>query len=114
MECLIIAADLEPLKNISIIAVLSGLVVGDPALLALKADQDKSSQWSVAFSTLRCLIQVWGAGGALINFSNFFRPHPDLIKSPPRPLPPPPRLFIFHFKEASLTLPQCYVENKKC
>ena len=27
---------------------------------------------------------------------------------------PPPCLLIFRFEEASLTLPQRYVENKKC
>ena len=40
IECLIIAADLEASHNISIIAVVSGLVVGDQVLLALKADQN--------------------------------------------------------------------------
>ena len=40
IECLIIAADLEASRNISIIAVVSGLVVGDQVLLALKADQN--------------------------------------------------------------------------
>ena len=28
--------------------------------------------------------------------------------------PPPPPLLIFRFEETSLTLPPCYVENKKC
>ena len=50
IECLIIADDLESSQNISIIAVVSGLVVSDPVLLALKADQDKPSWWSVTFS----------------------------------------------------------------
>ena len=50
MQCFIIAADLESARKISIIAVVSGLVVSDPVLLALKADQDKPSRWSVTFS----------------------------------------------------------------
>ena len=45
-----------------------------------------------------------GGGGPLINFP---LPHPrTLLRSP--------RLLIFRFEEASLTLPQCYVVNKKC
>ena len=44
------AADLEASRNISIIAAVSGFFVNDPVLLALRADQDKSSRWLVAFS----------------------------------------------------------------
>ena len=46
--------------------------------------------------TLGCLIQR--GGGRLLIFRIFSDP----------------RLLIFRFEEASLTLPQCYVENKKC
>ena len=46
-------------------------------------------------------------GGRLLIFRIFSETPPqDLIKTP--------RLLIFRFEEASLTLPQCYVENKKC
>ena len=39
-----------------------------------------------------------------------------IFSDPPRTLlrPPLPPLINFRFEEVSLTLPQCYVENKKC
>ena len=52
--------------------------------------------------TLGCLIQ----GGARLLIFRFFSDSPGPYKTP--------RLLIFLFEEASLTLPQCYVENKKC
>ena len=45
-----------------------------------------------------------------------FITYPTIFSRPPWTLlrHPHPRLLIFRFEEASLTLPQCYVENKKC
>ena len=55
IKCLIIAVDLKSSWNIGIIIVVSGLVLGDLILLALKANQDKSSWLSVAFFCLSLL-----------------------------------------------------------
>ena len=55
-----------------------------------------------------CYSRVLNTRGSCLLIFRIFSdpPPPDLIK--------PPRLLIFRFEEASLTLPQCYVENKKC
>ena len=47
-----------------------------------------------------------GGGGRRLLIFRIFSDPPDLLKTP--------RLLIFRFEEATLTLPQCYVENKKC
>ena len=76
-------------------------------LFDIEMSTDVSTDWEFSCPQLNPYSRVLNTrGGPLINFSNFFRP--------PRTLSRHSHLLMFRFEEASLTLPQCYVENKKC